>query len=87
MFYILKLKLVSTRMGYIFTFLPDGHSPLILSSCPSPKTNYWLYLFQLFKEILVTQILSGELHDTPKDIAPNHNHLVKYVCTSNLLRN
>ncbi|PSN46254.1 hypothetical protein C0J52_18300 [Blattella germanica] len=30
MFYILKLKLVSTRMEYIFSFLPDGHSGIMI---------------------------------------------------------
>ncbi|PSN53539.1 hypothetical protein C0J52_13236 [Blattella germanica] len=50
MFYAFKVKLISGPMRYIFSFLPDGQplrhngiSHLILSPCPSPKTDYYIY--------------------------------------------
>ncbi|PSN56004.1 hypothetical protein C0J52_13711 [Blattella germanica] len=53
MFYILKMKLVSTRMGYIFRILPDGQplrhndiSRFILSSSSSRKTNNYISVLE-----------------------------------------
>ncbi|PSN57822.1 hypothetical protein C0J52_04396 [Blattella germanica] len=87
-FYIFKVKLVGTRMGYIFSFLPDGQTPrhnnISVLSCLLAHHQRLTTIFQnpgydsLYR-LTDSLILSGEIRDTPKDIAPNHIHLFKYA--------
>ncbi|PSN54979.1 hypothetical protein C0J52_02321 [Blattella germanica] len=48
----------------------------LLTHCPIIERN--LGYDRLYR-LTVSQILSGEIRDTPKDIAPNHIHLFKYA--------